>query len=370
MAEVFPPQEFPELFFAYVAPIGTDVEASVKKLTEKLLGFGYAVAEIKVTDVFEKLNSTLRMDLKTTPLESRFETYIAFGDALRAKFSDDSFLAYTCMQQIIFARGEADKKLKFKSPERVAYILRQFKRKEEVDLLRSVYGRLIFQISVHSKRSSRVDSLSRKFASSHNSTAHNNYRNMAEELVTTDENESDERDGQRISEVFHEADFIIDSDADDKHLGDQMSRFVDLVFGSNSLSPTKDEYGLYAAKSASLRAVDLSRQVGAAIFTDRGEILAQGANEVPKANGGTYWCDEPYDNRDFKRGEDSNEKRKREIFLELATIIAPERSSADLLALPGVRRSQLMDALEYGRMIHAEIPRCRLSATPRGQVDR
>jgi deoxycytidylate deaminase len=47
------------------------------------------------------------------------------------------------------------------------------------------------------------------------------------------------------------------------------------------------EYGLFLAKAAALRTLDLSRQVGAAIFSDKGEIIALGANEVPKAGGGT-----------------------------------------------------------------------------------
>ena len=355
MAEVFPPQKKPELFFAYVAPIGTDVEPSIKQLTEKLHNFGYAVIEIKITDVFAQFNAALDLPLTATPLEERFETHIAFGDALREKFSDDSFLAYTCIQQIIFARNEEMALLGREKPEAIAYVLRQFKRKEEIDLLRSIYGRLLFQISVHSERSSRVDNLSRKFASSHNSTAHNNYRDRAESLVAKDENELDRPHGQRVSDVFHEADFIVDSNTDEKALGEQMSRFVDLIFGSNSISPSKDEYGLYTAKSASLRSLDLSRQVGAAIFTKRGEIVALGANEVPKALGGTYWGDEKHDDRDFRRGEDSNEKRKREIFSELAEILAPGKSASELLSLPAVRRSQFMDALEYGRMIHAEM---------------
>ena len=153
MAEIFPAQKFPELFFGCVAPIGTDIDLPIRKLTRKLEGFGYKVIQIRVTDVFPALNQTLKLDLKSSPLEARFDTYIAFGDRLRERFSDDSFLAYTCMQQVIFARAALAKDV----PEKVAYVLRQFKRKEEIDLLRSVYGRLFFQISIHSKRSKRVD---------------------------------------------------------------------------------------------------------------------------------------------------------------------------------------------------------------------
>ena len=40
---------------------------------------------------------------------------------------------------------------------------------------------------------------------------------------------------------------------------------------------------MFAAKAAALRTLDLSRQVGAAIFSADGEIISMGSNEVPKA---------------------------------------------------------------------------------------
>jgi hypothetical protein len=47
-------------------------------------------------------------------------------------------------------------------------------------------------------------------------------------------------------------------------------RFIHLLFGNNQITPTHDGYGMYIAKSASLRSSDLSRQVGAAIFRRSG----------------------------------------------------------------------------------------------------
>ncbi len=93
--------------------------------------------------------------------------------------------------------------------------------------------------------------LSRKFADSARDSDFNKYRPQAEELIRIDENELEVTNGQRLREVFHLADFIINKDAteNEKH---QIDRFVDLLFGSNARSPTKLEYGMYIAKSASL----------------------------------------------------------------------------------------------------------------------
>lgn len=108
---------------------------------------------------------------------------------------------------------------------------------------------------------------------------------------------------------------------------------------------------MFIAKAAALRTLDLSRQVGAAIFSADGEIVSLGSNEVPKAGGGTYWCDDNFDDREFVRGIDSNDRRKKEILAKLLESIGQAR----LIEHRMVKESQFMDALEYGRVIHAEM---------------
>ena len=83
--------------------------------------------------------------------------------------------------------------------------------------------------------------------------------------------------------------------------------FIHLLFGNNEITQTHDEYGMYMAKSASLRSSDLSRQIGAAIFSESGEIATLRCNEVPKAGGGTYWFGDERDYRDFVQGHDPYE---------------------------------------------------------------
>lgn len=115
-------------------------------------------------------------------------------------------------------------------------------------------------------------------------------------IVQIDDNEVADAHGQRVAKIFHDADFIINTDAEGS-IEDQVQRFCELLFGSNKISPTRYEYGMFLAKAAALRTLDLSRQVGAAIFSKTGEILTLGSNEVPKAGGGSYWCDEIFDDR-------------------------------------------------------------------------
>jgi cytidine deaminase len=149
-------------------------------------------------------------------------------------------------------------------------------------------------------------------------------------------------------------------------------RFINLLFGNNEVTPTHDEYGMYLAKSASLRSSDLSRQVGAAIFRPSGEIATLGCNEVPKAGGGTYWSGDSADARDFVAGHDPNDVRKIEILVDLLDRLKKGRHLSEnlmkiddsneigkaLLADEGhesVRESRVMDIIEFGRIIHAEM---------------
>jgi cytidine deaminase len=129
---------------------------------------------------------------------------------------------------------------------------------------------------------------------------------------------------------------------------------------------------MYMAKSASLRSSALTRQVGASIFRPAGEIISLGCNEVPKAGGGTYWSGDVLDKRDFVEGRDPNDEKKAELLVDLIDRLhSCGHLSSDLTAVgdaakiveilldnrdkKSVKESRVMDLLEFGRDIHAEM---------------
>jgi deoxycytidylate deaminase len=346
--------KFPELFFGFVAPIGADLTEPICSFRTYFEARGYRVVEIKVTAIFGAFQRYFapQTPLANAPLKARYETHIAYGNQIRRQFGNDA-LAVTAVGLILRQRLH----LKLSDDEKFSktvFLIHQFKREEEIDLFRSIYGNLFFQISVYSRRGARVDALSRKFAKSQHSATAYAFRSDAEAIIQTDENEIGVPNGQRVGKIFHGADHIITLDgatAPDA----QVTRFCDLLFSSNEISPTHMEYGLFLAKAAALRTLDLSRQVGAAIFSDTGEIVSLGSNEVPKANGGTYWFDETFDDREFKRGYDSNDDRKKALLSELINIIDPSKDIQTVLDNKLIKDSQFMDALEYGRIVHAEM---------------
>lgn len=355
MNTLVPKIKRPELLFGFVAPIGADHDRAIRAFRGYFKAQHYDVVEIKVTDLFQLLKRYIvpSTPLETFPPEARYRTYIKYGDQLRREFNDDSILAAMTVVRVM-AKRQAQKRAVTELYKNTVYLLHQFKRPEEIALLRAVYGEVFFQVSVYSRRGARVENLARKFAAGHNSTNINAYRAPAEELVQTDELETDAH-GQQVGKIFHDADFIVSLDQHAPTPEQQIDRFCELIFSSNKISPTKTEHGMFLAKGAALRSADLSRQVGACLLDQNGQIICLGANEVPKATGGTYWADETFDDRDFARGVDANDIRKREILTELVRALGHDGRMDDVLENPAVKNSQLMDALEYSRVVHAEM---------------
>lgn len=389
----------PEIFIGLVSPVGTDLQGVIKSLADSFKEFGYETKHVKITDMFgdiaDKVNYSL---IKKFKKKDRIKEYIYFGNELRRNYGND-ILSKLAISSII------DWRLNVKGGKpnysRVVYIIDQLKTKEEISLLKSTYKEAFFQVSVYSARDVRVDHLSKRMAEADNKRNSNSYRHLSEKLVNKDENEKNKH-GQKVEKIFQLADVVITADrANDQPVSAQVDRFVKLLFGYNAYSPNHLEYGMYLAHSAALRSLDLSRQVGAAIFLKTGEIATLGANEVPKAGGGTYWCDGVFDAREYSLSRDSNDARKTELLNEVVEILQYNSDNGDLIqsiinsdvfkdaliqALSvgnGVDKkdviykeiieilknslqlskekedlleeTQFMDALEYGRIVHAEM---------------
>src|SRR5262249_10542825 len=134
-------------------------------------------------------------------------------------------------------------------------------------------------------------------------------------------------------------------------------RFLDLIFGRPDLSPRLHEHAMYLAYAASFRSADLSRQVGAALTNQHGDILGVGANDVPSPQGGPYWPGKD-DRRDHALGFDSNNEHKLRIARDVFERTQPDKigdAGAYDAFLRALTDSLLFDVTEYGRAVHAEM---------------
>jgi deoxycytidylate deaminase len=244
--------------------------------------------------------------LKAEPYVDSYRTRIAYANEVRRSFGNEALasLAISAIRSFRAAerRSRQEGALPKSDPQvpssetdeeaplpNQAYILRQLKRPEEIVLLRSVYGKQFILVSAFSPteaRETRIKELERR--SRGGLILDIDAETLARTLVVQDASEASDRHGQSVRDAFPLGDVFIDATSR-VSCEQTIRRFILLLFGNNTISPTHDEYGMYLAKSASLRSSDLSRQVGAAIFSQTGEVVALGCNEVPKAGGGTYW---------------------------------------------------------------------------------
>jgi deoxycytidylate deaminase len=357
-----------ELVFGLVGPTGVDQDAVCAALQTELRNVGYETHEISLSKIIG------RYDNETVPADDEFrrtQFLMDKGDDLRARKEQAEVIGLLGILKIRSIRqtisgdpNTPDRK------RRVAYVVRSFKRPEEVQVYRDVYGKQFTLISIFATREHRIANLKRKFQGRPSSGSDpQSPEELAVHLMFRDNKEEGKTWGQRVGDTFPLADYFVGGDNRGK-LTQQIGRLVRLTFGDPYISPTIDEQTMFFAQAAAYRSLDLSRQVGAAIVDVAGNVLATGCNEVPKPGGGLYWPEEGDCHRDFERGGDSNNDVKRELLVDALKRLsdsgllneAAESGSIEALAHslvfgvnPILEDSKLFDVIEFGRSVHAEM---------------
>jgi len=333
-------------------------------LEEQLKAVGY---ETRVVRLSELILPFLGKAIEAKNDYDRIDELMTEGTRLRRTTGLADIVGRLGLAEIRDVRQQVSGDARRPPTKGIAYVVRSFKRPEEVALYRDIYGKAFNLISVYSPKMARVEHLALKFQGIRTSSGRGP-EELAVRLVNRDYEEEGKL-GQQLGRTFPLADFFL-SNAAQGVLEKQLRRFVRLVFGDPYISPTKDEQGMFFAQAAALRSLDLSRQVGAAVTTSAGDLLATGCNEVPKAGGGLYWADDPSVMRDAEIGRDSNVTIKQEIVEDAVRRLRDKgwlsnklltRTDAELARLsllgsePFFRDSRLFDVIEFGRAVHAEM---------------
>jgi deoxycytidylate deaminase len=351
----------PELIFALVGFAGAPLDDLSTALKTSLKTFNYQPVDIRISDLLVNVRGITVQDQQ--PGECGRIRYLQQkGDAFRDKLKKGDPLARAAITAIRTKRAESG------SPDKPlaahAYILRQLKRPEEVDLLRHVYGSAFVLIGGHAPRSVRIGHLA-------SLAAENDPE--ATQVINVDEKEHTEF-GQNTQDTYPKADFFANLHPPGTEA--EVERFVELLFGHPLHTPSPDEYAMYQARAASLRSSDDNRQVGAVIvrhgqdiYRKDADVIAVGTNEVPRAGGGFYWDKDSPDYRDQKllqRGEDRATKIKIDVLAELIETIKQKKWLQDTIAekdkhdiardlLPSLNRTQFLNIGEFSRPVHAEM---------------
>lgn len=345
-----------ELVIALCGPIGSPLHRVAEAIKAQLLGeFGYDSCEIKrLSEVIEKYGDKA----PSSPKFERIKALIKSGDALREVYGA-SVLAELAISEIAVDRQKAKKAAKAErfAPRRVCHIIDSIKNQEELEILQLVYRDMAYFVGVYAPLPSRVKSLEKDGMS----------QREIYELIDQDSGEEFSH-GQTVRDTFPNADFFLRIDADtDSQIATRVERFLHLILGTKVITPTTGETAMYMAASAAGNSACLSRQVGAALTDENGEVIAVGWNDVPKFGGSLYTADpiaDPNSDKDkrcwnLEGGKCFNDHEKKLI----AELLVRELADAKVISQDNLEKAtsavlnngKIKNLIEFSRAVHAEM---------------
>ncbi len=346
-----------ELVIALVGPVASGCTKAKEILTCTLESqYGYTVFPHKSSDLISSsaklISEIIGSGLKGSDRVSRYQSV---GNALRKKFGGNYLAAkiIECIHAIREDKGfKAAKQGDAKVPQslRHAHIIDSLKHPAELNLLRETYGDIFWVFGVFAPEDIRKERLKK------------GPKDEAEitKIIEKDYGENDDF-GQHVSDTFHKADFFVRNDhANDVELSKSLERYLEILFAIPVHSPTSDETAMHAAHAQATGSSCLSRQVGAAIVSKKGEIIGVGRNDVPKYGGGLYREEDGSDDhRCYKWSAKTchNDQRKDQLYEAAYDNLKPLlQSGASAKDVEGaLKLTDIKQLIEYSRAVHAEM---------------
>lgn len=363
-----PPPEYPpiqpsDLLLGLVYGAGAETETFQTALAENLQHYGYTLRVVHVSRYFPTVIG--RTDFVRERPEAMQELQ-DMGDELRRETGRNDAAALLGMYLVAAMRRDGGEG-------RTAWLLRSFKRPEEISLLRLVYGPRFILLSLHVPEVARRRLAERRLQRWAPQTSRR-YEEEATRDIRRDEEDRTVEYGQEVRNTFAAADFFIDGRGHSQLQG-SVARCVRLIFGEPFEPPLREEQAMFHAFAAGLRSAEMGRQVGAAIVDQSGDLLVVGTNDVPAGHGGLYWSPDEPDHRDFAEEPplDSNTLWQRRISRELLVQMAVAGWLKDGITtelpngavdvseqqldkfLGAVKPTRFRQITEFGRAVHAEM---------------
>ena len=340
-----------ELIIGFVCAVGTDYKPVCEAAKEILSKCGYSSNVIRVSELISALTEK---PLEDSPETARITSHMDAGNAGCRDSGRMDLWALATIARINASRPK--KGLEQQVLPRTAHLVFSLKRPEEVQTLRKVYGSGFHLVGVFSTEKERLEYLIQQNAP----------RDDALALIKRDAEEALDY-GQQTRDTFQLSDVFVQLRREAYQ--QELQRFFDLVFSNPYITPTINEHAMFIAYAASLRSGQLGRQVGAAIATHDGDVVAVGCNDVPKAGGGLYWPG-PTDRRDHVLEFDTNDQQRD----RLVSLLLDQLTTAGQAEKNQLRKKfrAILDITEYGRAVHAEMDAILASArsgvSPKGMT--
>ncbi len=322
--------------------------------------FGYTANTVKISNLISENKDRVQTGDLNSKGAKRIVDLQEVGTKLRKSFGED-YLVRKAIELIALERvdkggykelknGGSESTVLLPLPMRKVTFIDSLKHPKESKLLKSVYGGLYWQFTVFAPEDVRAKRLHELGVD----------KGKLPGIFTRDENDKSDH-GQKVSDTAILSDFFIRNDADnDDRLVATINRFLEIMFNVSVQTPTPDEAGMYTAVAAANKSACLSRQVGAAIYSEVNELVSIGWNDVPKVLGGLYnVSDDKNDHRCFKwkgkicHNDNRKEKLYEAIFEQFKHIIKDEVKFDEVRN--ALRMTPVKNLIEYSRSIHAEM---------------
>jgi len=355
----------PELVFGIVRTVGAEIAPVVQELHAALAAANYLVFRIDFDTLLAPLVAARELPADEP---TRREMLMDAGDQLRERLGRADGVALAGIREIHRIRGGP-------GPDHArprAFVLDGLNHKAEVETLRQVYGRRAFFIAADAPRPERARLLAQLFERSSGLAATDAERAATHAVdrdfgLATSLTAPPVARGMRLSSsaALERCDLFVRCD-DPTQTRRHVRRLVECIHSHPFHTLTMDELGMAAAYRGSLTTAVLARRVGTAIMVDE-QIVAVGANEVPKPGGGYYHTESQPDGREFMAGLDASDGIRAQILADLLARLRPnwftpelqKRTIAELTQLAindeEIRDADLFDVIEYGRTTHAEM---------------
>lgn len=353
-----------ELVVALVGPVGSGVSSAASIIETALAQkYGYSVCPIiKLSDIIRgEAHRVSKVDPKGLPLDQYILEMQNTGNDLREKFGGNYLIEKSVEKIRKYRQDNGGYKGEIALPGRRAYIIDSIKNQEELNLLRQIYRETLCVIGVFAPDTYRERRLRDAGAD----------EGQVKKILDRDQGEVLSF-GQNTRKLFVQADFFVCNDRVIEEMRKRIERFLEILFDAGIHTPTTEETAMYKASASAANSACMSRQVGASIVSDRGELIAVGCNDVPKFGGGLYIEDDRTrhttngpintDHRcyNWRGGICHNEVRRNGIIDEVVKRIAtadgmlqPGRTAVDIKN--SIQGSGIEDLIEFSRSIHAEM---------------
>jgi len=346
-----------ELVIALCGAVGSGVSDIARLIGKELKTYNYHVETIKASAMIINKYTDQATEIECLDKLDRIERLQGLGNDLREMHGNDVITQFI-IQELAYLRTSYAEKNNHNPEDNIKYatIIDSLKHPGEVELLSAVYGDMFYLFGVLCPEETRIDRLQK-----------HGDKSKCQTIVDRDKSEK-EKYGQKLLDTIQYSDFFINnSKLNEDSLRSSMNRLIKLLLGDKRIVPTKQEFAMFVAQASAKRSACMSRQVGAAITTKSGDIIATGRNDVPRGGGGIYSEEDKINGHDARcmylhDHECKSDFLKQDLVLEIKKSIqcALSQTNDNDIVVDKIINSvsslpKLKGLIEFSRAVHAEM---------------